>query len=138
MAKSHRSTVRPEVLDVLGRLRGRIRRYVALEGTAIVLVVVGAAFWVSLAIDYWFELTSPARAFLLAVVMAGVAVAFVWYFALRVLRGLRHRGLALVLERHFPQLNDRLITAVELSDSPGERSELTAAMFRQTSDEAAE
>jgi hypothetical protein len=43
------------VPDVLNQLRRRIRRYVLLEGSALVLVVLGCAFWISLAVDYWFE-----------------------------------------------------------------------------------
>src|SRR6266478_2542720 len=85
-----------ETPPVLHELRSRIKRYVALEGSALGLVV------------------------------------------LRLVRDFRTRALALVLERRFPELNDRLITAVELSESRRPVSGLTAAMLQRTADEAAD
>jgi hypothetical protein len=62
-----------------------------------------------------------------------LAFGLVAWVALRLLRSLRARALALVLERRFPELDDRLITAVEASEN-GEatNSPITAAMLRQT------
>jgi hypothetical protein len=138
MPSSDPSAVRAEVLEVLRQLRGRIRRYVALEGVALVLVVIGLAFWFSLAADYSFELPITARRFVLVLALAAAAFALVWFLLLRLIRDFRNRALALVLERRFPQLNDRLITAVELSDSAEETPPLTAAMLQRTASEAAE
>ncbi|HTI52527.1 MAG TPA: hypothetical protein VL475_16300, partial [Planctomycetaceae bacterium] len=138
MAVTDSSTVRAEVLDLLRQLRSRIRRYVALEGIALVLVVIGLAFWFSLAADYLFELSVAARRFVLALTLGAATLALVWFLLLRVIRDFRNRALALVLERRFPQLNDRLITAVELSESADESPPLTAAMLRRTAGEAAE
>ena len=124
--------------DVLNQLRHRIRRYVLLEGSALVLVVLASAFWFSLAVDYWFEPATGVRQALLLVVLAAVVAAFAWYLVLRLMRQLRARALALVLERRFPELNDRLITAVELAESRRHPVGLTAAMLQRTADEAAE
>lgn len=129
---------RPEVPGVLQELRRRIRRYVLLEGSALVLAVLGIAFWLSLAVDYWLEPARGARQALLLLVGAAVIAAFVWYLALRLARHFRARALALVLERRFPQLNDRLITAVEMAESGRPLSGLTAAMLARAADEAAE
>jgi hypothetical protein len=134
----HPRAPRPEVPGVLQELRRRIRRYVVLEGSALVLAVIGAAFWLSLAIDYWIEPAAGARQALLLLAGAAVTAAVVWYLALRLVRELRTRALALVLERRFPQLNDRLITAVELAESGGPPSGLTAAMLARAADEAAD
>src|SRR6266576_35822 len=92
-----------ETPPVLHELRSLIKRYVALEGSALVL-------------DYWFEPSAGVRQALLLLAVAAVAAATVWFVVLRLVRDFRTRALALVLERRFPELNDRLITAVELSE----------------------
>lgn len=138
MSPPDRSTVRPEVLEVLRQLRGRIRRYVALEGVGVILVVLGLSFWLSLAADYWLEFPVGVRRFLLVLAAGLTAAAAIRYLVLRLIRVFRDRALALVLERRFPELNDRLITAVELAAAPEIATPLTAAMLRQTADEAAE
>jgi hypothetical protein len=122
----------------LGQLRSRIRRYVLLEGTALVLVVLGCAFWISLAVDYWFEPAVGIRRALLLIGLTAVVAAAAWYLLLRLMRHFRTRALALVLERRFPELNDRLITAVELAESTRRPSGLTAAMLERTAREAAD
>jgi hypothetical protein len=137
MAVSDKSSVGPEVLGVLRQLRFRIQRYVALEGVALVLVVAGVAFWISLGVDYWLELSVSLRRFLLTLTIGTVVAALLWYLVLRLVRDFRSRELALILERRFPGLHDRLITAVELAESRETLSPLTAAMLRQTADEAA-
>jgi hypothetical protein len=138
MATAERSSAPPEALPVLRELRARIRRYVVLEGSALVLVVLGVAFWLSLAIDYGLEPSAGVRRALLLAALAAVVAAVVWYLVLRLVREFRSRALALVLERRFPELNDRLITAVELSESGRAPSGLTAAMLQRTADEAVE
>ena len=46
------------VADVLGGLRRRIRLYIAVEGTALVLVLLAAMFWISLGLDFaWFRIS---------------------------------------------------------------------------------
>src|SRR5215471_289915 len=102
ISPAERFSPRAEVPAVLGELRRRIRRYVLLEGSALVVAVLGIVFWVSLGIDYWLEPGRGARQALLFLAIAAVGAAFVWYLALRVLRDFRSRSLALVLERRFP------------------------------------
>jgi hypothetical protein len=138
MSTVERYSPRPEVPAVLRELRSRIKRYVLFEGSARVLVVLGAAFWISLAIDYWLEPPGGVRRALLLAALAGVAGSAVWYLVLRLVRNFHSRALALVLERRFPELNDRLITAVELAESRVPLSGLTASMLQRTADEAAE
>src|SRR5690606_39199670 len=41
-------TIRPEIETVLSRLRAKFRTYVFLEGTAWVIVALGAVFWITL------------------------------------------------------------------------------------------
>lgn len=128
----------PEINTLLSRLRGRIQRYVLLEGTASVLVVLGALFWFSLALDWSYFRFQRAELPLwvrFLVEVAGISlclVLFVGWVALRFWRGFRNRALALVLEKRFPELNDRLITAIELSDSNVPQPQLTRAMLART------
>ncbi len=139
MALSHQSELPPEAVAVLDRLRSRIRRYVLLEGLALVVAVMGTLFWGSFLIDWvYFQLSrlELPRWFRATILVGGIgllAFGLVAWVALRLLRSLRARALALILERRFPELDDRLITAVEASEN-GEttNSPITAAMLRQT------
>ena len=52
---------------------------------------------------------------------------------------MRAKALALVLERRFPELDDRLITAVEVAASrSGHDTELTAHMLKKTIDDVSQ
>lgn len=140
---SPEAQIRPEILAVLRRLRRRIQSYVLVEGTALVLIVLALFFWGSLAVDWmyfsvrhlelpvWFRQVVAVSAFCAFAVGATVLV------LLRVLRPLGWKSLALVLERRYPKLDDRLITAIELADPSAARSPLTIAMMNRTVDDAA-
>jgi hypothetical protein len=134
----------PEIAALLARFRRRIRRYVLLEGLALVLVLLSFLFWISLVLDWghfrlW-SLELPVWFRQAFVVTALAAVGFglsVWVISRQMLR-LRTKSLALVLERRFPQLNDRLVTAVELARSADSvKSPLTTSMLNRTLDEVA-
>jgi len=134
----------PEIAALLARFRRRIRRYVLLEGFALVLVLLSLLFWISLLLDWghfrlW-SLELPVWFRQAYVVTALAAVGFglsVWVIS-RLLLRLRTKSLALVLERRFPQLNDRLVTAVELARSADSvESPLTSSMLNRTLDEVA-
>lgn len=142
MASYFDSEIRPEVLDVLGDLRRRIRRYVFFEGIALVVAVIGALFWISLAVDWaWFKMSKfelpiwfrqAYGALAIVLFVSGIVV----WIVLRTVKQMRRRALALVLERRFPELDDRLITAVEISDSlVGNESPLTLSMINRTVEE---
>jgi len=128
-----------EAVTILGQLRSRIRSYVFWEGLALVVVVLGLLFWASFAFDWvYFQLShlELPRWFRATVLIVGIGLvtagAFSW-IALRVFRGFRTKALALVLERRFPQLDDRLVTAVEAAEGLVEvESPVTAAMLQRT------
>lgn len=145
--------LRPALADLLRQLKARIRRYVLLEGTALVIVVLLATFWLTLGIDWaYFRLTGLELPLwfrdavaVCSLVLAGVVALF--WIGLRLLRRFRARALALVLERRFPEMGSRLITAVEAAEAletsrskagkgQGRESQLTAAMLERTIDEA--
>jgi len=112
----------PEVDQALNRLRARIRRYVCLEGLALVAVLVGLLFWGSFLFDAAYfqlsrlELPRWLRATFLVGTLGLLAGATLLLILFRALTAFRRRALALVLERRFPELGDGLITAVEASE----------------------
>jgi hypothetical protein len=134
----------PEVEASLERLRGRIRQYVLWEGIALAVVLVGLFFWVSLGFDWAVfsvrRLEPPRwlRVGLDIAVLCGLGAVGILLILLRVFRGFRSKSLALILERRFPELGDRLVTAVELSSQPEARTALTSAMLERTVAEASE
>jgi len=101
--------------ELLAALRGRIRRYVWVQGVAWVVGCLGVAFWASLAVDWFFEPPSPVRALLLAVAGAALGWVLLNMVFRRILVRLPDRNLALLLERYFPQFDESLVTAVELT-----------------------
>ncbi len=140
----------PAVLHPLERLRGTIRRYVALEGLAVAGIFVALWFWLGLLFDYgvfkafaldWVqELPRGFRGTLLVLLLAALAALVIVKVVRRLLVEFRPPALALVLERRFPEvLGDRLITAVELADlDRAEQQGYSRAMIEQTVRDAAE
>lgn len=138
-----RSTLPPEIAALLSRLRSRIRSYVLIEGVALLLVLAGAIFWGSFLFDWaWFQLVKLEpprwlRAIVLIGTVCGLAATGLAAIVFRFLRSYRPRSLALVLERRFPRLDDRLITAVEAAENYGEPgSPFTQAMLERTMSDA--
>src|ERR1700719_3974320 len=136
--------LRPAIAGLLAQLKRRIRRYVLLEGTALVLIVLLSAFWLTLGIDWaYFRLTGLELPIwfregvgITALVLAAAAALF--WIGLRLIRRFRARALALVLERRFPEMGSRLIRDVEAvrarggHESQQGESRLTAAMLERT------
>jgi hypothetical protein len=142
--------VRRRVRGPLDRLRGTIRRYVSLEGLAVLGLYLSLWFWIGLFLDYglfrlftfdWVQSTPRGfRVTVLIIVVAGLLATVAVIALTRLFREFRDVSLALVLERRFPQLlGDRLITAVELSDTRRAAEQgYSVAMIEQTVREAAE
>jgi len=126
----------PQLGDMLVSLRRRIRLYVGIEGLAIVLATVGVAFWLGLALDWTFEPSPAVRSVLLVAVFLIAA----WIAFRLIVRRLSTRmgssSLAVLVERHFSQFQDSLITSVELSDRPQSTNPLYHEMLQHTSQEA--
>lgn len=110
-------TLAPAVRSALAALRRRVRRYVGLQGLATGVAWLGGAFWVSLAIDRLLEPPVPARIAIL--VVAGVGLAWILFRLVlrRAFARLTNRHMAMLLERRFPQFDEGLLTAVELTET---------------------
>ena len=132
---------------LLGSLRSQIRRRVVLDGLLVAALCVLLVFWFGALIDYVpvtvgsNETPRWLRAALLVVMGLGVGWAILWRLGRRVIARLSNRSLAVLIERHFPQLNYELVTVVELTDKPSEDvSNPTAyrAMLRRVHDSVAQ
>jgi hypothetical protein len=133
---------RTEIQKALHRFRRWIRQYVLLEGIAASIALACILFWLTFALDVlhfqfrslelpgWFRLLCTVG---MAVLVVGTTLS--WILA-RFFRHLRPADLALALERRFPELNDRLITSVELGDHAA--TPLQRSMLARTANEAAE
>ncbi|HEY1380025.1 MAG TPA: hypothetical protein VGF55_24695 [Gemmataceae bacterium] len=147
---ARRAEPNPAVLHPLDRLRGTIRRYVALEGLAVLCLYLALWFWLGLLFDFgvfktlgldWVqELPRSFRGTLLAVLAGGLVAVLAVKVVRRLMVEFRPDALALVLERRFPDvLGDRLITAVELADLDRAAEQgYSRAMIEQTVRDAAE
>ena len=109
------------LIALLESLRHRVRRYVVWDSVLAIAVVVLAAFWIGLALDYGpvllggTEMPRLARLILLLILGALLAGIVAKMLIGRLRRPLPDDSLALLVERHHPQLGGRLVTAVQLT-----------------------
>jgi len=119
----------------LRRLRRALRGRLLAEGVAwLVVVSVGMAL-VTLALDYVLRLERPQRILVMAGALVGVAWV-VWRELIDPLCVAMGQGeLALLVERHYPHLQSRLISAIQFGSSVS-HSGASASMIARTADEA--
>ena len=100
-------------LRALGR---RLRLYVLLDGLSVISAVGLACILITLSVDRLFHLDRDMRLVQLVVLLAVIASVAWWrvYRPLRVTVNCHH--LAILVERRYPGLHSRLITAVEFAD----------------------
>ena len=130
--KPRPSRLDPALGSLLARPRRRICAYLWADGLAAVLVLLGVAFWVTLALDWTFE---PPRAFrvgVLALLAAAIVDVVVRFLLARLLVRLADRNMALVLERRFGRFHDSLLTSVELAESPDHAADFNVDMLAHT------
>jgi hypothetical protein len=118
----------------LGRVRRRIRAYVAVEGLAATVAALGIGFWAALGLDWFFEPSSAVRLALVGLVVLATVVVFYRKFLARVFARLSDRSLALVAERRFRDLKDSLLTAIEVD--PATLSDYGRSLWIDTRSEA--
>jgi hypothetical protein len=129
--------VAPAITAGLAALRSRLRRYVWLEGCGAAAAWLGAAFWATLVIDWFFEPPAAVRVALLAAVAIGWVAVVVERIGRRAFVRVSDSNAATVLERRFPQLNDSLLTAVMLTAHPTAPAEIDHELLALTCREAA-
>jgi hypothetical protein len=140
MPNDRQPQLAPGIHQLLAAVRRRIRRYVWLEGLAANVAVLGAAFWLALGADWVFEPPRLVRHALLAAIAVLGCGSLVWFLLRRMLVRLSDHSMALLLERRFGNLQDSLVTAVELTSGgksrPAEFDQFGRQMLSETCDEA--
>ena len=138
MTISNRPQLVPAVKTLLGTMRRRVRRYVWAEGIANSLAWLGAAFWMTLAVDWFFEPPVLVRILIFCAAVTVLAVILTRQIGRRAFVPLTDANMATVLERRFPQLNDSLLTAVMLCGRQEGHEDCNAAMLSLACQDAAQ
>ncbi len=131
-----------ELRSLLQSLRQQLRRYSVLSGILGLVIAATVAFWATTGLDSgWFalqrlELPVGLRVVLLTVMLAGGCWLLWSGIILSLLRRIHDRDLALLLERRFPDYQDRLITAVEGAAGLPVNGPLSSAMLQRTVSDA--
>lgn len=130
------------IRSLIRALRSRLLRYAVSSGILFVLSVAAIVFWVTSGLDAgWFalqrlELPSNLR----SLVLIGMVVGGGWLLIQHVLRPLvrriRDNDLALLLERRFPEFQDRLMTTVEGQQGYPDSGPYVIGMLRRTVNQA--
>jgi hypothetical protein len=128
----------PHIRATLDALRSRIRAYIWAEGLTTAVIWLGFAFWLSLAVDWFFEPPVAVRMAILAAAAIGFVVICYRKIVSRLMVPLRDSSMAVVLERRFGALDDALLTAVLLTDQHLDPEKCNPAMLARTCGEAAE
>ncbi len=133
----------PAVEGLLRRVRFRLRRDAVLAGLLFAVCLAAGVFWITTTLDLgWFELQRlelpvGLRAILLAVMLPGALWVIGSRIVMPLIRRVRDSDVALLLERRFPQFQDRLVTAVESSKGLPLEGPLSRPMLERSVDEAA-
>jgi hypothetical protein len=128
----------PDIERALAGVRRRIRWYVWVEGLSLAVIWVGGMFWVVLALDYLpvlvgaSEMPMVARGILLAAVAAVLGYILYRWIGRRLVVPLHDHSMALLLERKYADLQESLVTAVEMSESPAHAAEFSPEMLAHT------
>lgn len=121
MAEEIQRPLDPKLGSLLSELRQRIRRYITVDSVLAAIAVISIAFWVGLLIDWGpvrlggTEMPRSARAILLIIAAIALVIVAARLFWSRITTRMPDESLALLLERHHPELAGRLITAVQLN-----------------------
>lgn len=122
----------------LSALRFILRADVVGRGLSwLVLALVGGVF-LTLAIDRGLNMDRAQRGLIVGLSLVGIGYVL-WRFLLRPLRvPMDAEELALVLERHYPQLDDRLISALQFAVRDASRTGASEDLIRAVARQANE
>ncbi len=142
MNQENPSQIDPRIQLLLEQLRKRVRIYIWLEGITLGLIWLALTFWFGFAIDYLpvllgaNELSAGIRAGLLVIVAVTLGIILYRWILRRTFVRLSDRNMAVVLERHFEQFGDSLVTSVELSTEHDLEEPFSREMLRNTGQRA--
>src|SRR4051812_46979343 len=107
---------RTEIRELLDRVRGRWRTLTALRAMVRAALIAAALVGIALVASRWTMGAPAALMILAAVTVAAAGAALAWYLA--PLRRVPADGvIARFIEERAPSLGDRLVTAVDVSQS---------------------
>ncbi len=112
----------PKIRALLASIRSRVRRYIITDSLLALLALLLGAFWLGLVVDLGpvklggTEMPRSARVILLAAVLIAALVLLIKLLIGRLAKPIRDDSLALLVERHHPELSGRLVTAVQLAE----------------------
>lgn len=127
------------VSQLLDRLRGRIRRYVTIEGIASAVAFGGAVFVFAIALDYLpilfglSELPRLVRGALALLLLGGMLVILFRQVVLRRRVRMSDRSMALLIERYHREFQESLVTTAE---RPTAEDETAAVLLSRARAEA--
>lgn len=110
------AVLRPLLARQLRALRGRYLRH----GAALVLAAVAAAVLLFFGLDRWLDLPLPIRLLHTTVVVAMFAYGFVRFVRYPLQKRLDDLDVAVWFERSFPDLHQRVVSAVQLHGADGD------------------
>jgi hypothetical protein len=128
----------PAVSGALAAVRRRIRAYLWIEGLAMLVVVLGVAFWLGMAGDWLFEPSPAARRIGLIAVGCAALYSIYRYLLRRIFVPISDTTAAVLLERRFPSLQDHLITAVDVAAVPARAAAFHPQLVAETAQAADE
>ena len=129
--------LQPEVGRKLRRLRAALRARLAAEALAWMTLALVALVFVTLAFDYLLRMDRPQRGIVMAVALAAVGWVAWRRLIAPLLAPMRWEDLALLVERRYVQLDDRLISAIQFA-RPGAAAGASGAMVARVVREANE
>ncbi len=130
------SLISPGVRRKLSALRRILRAHIVGRGLSWVVVALVGAVFVTLGIDRALDMDRAQRGLIVGLSLAGVGYVL-WRFLLRPLRvPMDAEELALVLERHYPQLDDRLISALQFAAYESSRAGASEQLIRAVAAQA--
>lgn len=128
--------LKPNVHGQLGRLKLKIRSRLAGEGLAWIILAVVAAVFVTLALDYMLHLEIALRGLLMVAAVAGLGYV-VWRQMLLPLKvTMNDEDLALLVEKRYDKLGDRLISALQFGKATNIPPGTSEAMIEKVAIEA--
>ena len=119
----------------IAQLRRRIRGHILIQSLAILCTMLAVGFWCSFALDWLWEPTIKIRIALLSIFIP-IGLWVVWRFSLsRLGVPLPDSSMALLLERNYPFLQERLLTIIQLTGDKEEDREFDPRLLEHVSHE---
>ncbi len=134
MAKS--DLVKSEIHSKLARLRMSLRARLMGEGVAWLLIAVVGLVFVTFAFDYLLHLDRALRGTIMALSLASVGYVLFRFLVSPLRVPMDVESVALLIERHYGQLDDRLISAIQFSREEFSETQGSRAMIERMADEA--